>query len=74
MRAKDFKLNKTYIFSDIEYFVNNNDDFELIEYGENIIGLNFVVLKNVGTNDCISFVLTFVNLQYFYKCIYSDFL
>ena len=72
--TKDFNINKTYHYNNIEKFINNCNGFELIEYGENIIGMNFLVIKDTETDGCISFVLTGRSSEYFYKCIYSDFL
>ncbi len=73
MTTKDFKLNKEFSYTDIENFVCNNEEFELVEHGENLVGLNFVVIKGVETDDCISFVLTGMSSEYIYKCIYSDY-
>ena len=71
--AKDFKLDSEFYYSAIYDFNEENPDFTLTEHGENIIGENFLVLKD-NDGSVVSFVLTEYGVNgAIYKVIYTDF-
>jgi len=70
---KDFKLDSEFYYSSIDNFNDENCNFTLTEYGENLIGENFLVLKDNGGS-----VISFVSTGYgtngiIYKVVYTDF-
>jgi hypothetical protein len=67
-----FKKNEIYSYPDIEKFVNIKG-YAMENLGNNIIGEDFIVLRDPDEDIVISFVLTGANdLDYVYECIYSD--
>jgi hypothetical protein len=68
----DLKLNFEFLYKDIEN-IANSEDLTLTELGEDIIGENFLVLKN-QKNSCICFMLTgYTSRGSIYKVIYTNF-
>lgn len=65
------KKGKTYTFKQIEDFAGKNN-YEVSEYGGNLIGKNFLVLEHNERDITISFVLTASSGGHIYECIYSD--
>jgi hypothetical protein len=55
----------------IERFCETND-FEMIEYGPNVIGENFIVCKSNSKDVTVSFMLDGYKDGNIYLCIYSD--
>jgi hypothetical protein len=75
MKEKLFKITQigfSCYFMDIEFYARHND-FEIIEYGPDLIGESFVVLKN-EMNVVISYIMDGCNENGIptFKCIYSD--
>jgi len=67
----EFEKNKTYKFDTISDFAEKNQ-MDLIEHGRNLIGENFIILKD-SCDLTISFVLTGTSGDgYLYQCIYKD--
>jgi len=65
------KKGHNYKFSEIADFSFN--EYETIEYGHEVVGENFVVLKHMEKDIVISFVLSGgTGGGYVYECIYSD--
>jgi hypothetical protein len=65
-------LNQEYNFAQIESFANEND-YNLEELGNGVIGETFIVLRNNNSDITISFMLIGASSKkYFYKCIYND--
>jgi len=63
---------KTYSYQDIEKYAIDND-FNIDNYGENIIAKSFIVLSNRLFDYTISFMLiNATSNEYFYECIYED--
>lgn len=60
-------------YTAIEKFCETND-YEMIEYGPNVIGENFIVCKSNYKDVTISFILDGYNENHgnIYECIYSD--
>jgi hypothetical protein len=68
----DFELDKTYSYSKLEKWVEDDDELTLSEWGEELIGENFLVIKNDFSDEVISFVLIGVSGEYIYKVVYMD--
>jgi len=67
----EFEIYKTYKFSTIEDYTEKNQ-MNIIEHGENLIGEDFIIIKD-SKNKTISFVLTGTQGDdYLYQCIYKD--
>ncbi|HEY4755806.1 MAG TPA: hypothetical protein VIH28_07125 [Ignavibacteriaceae bacterium] len=59
-------------YEEISNFANDND-YEVIEYGGNTIGENFIVLKHNDKDLTVSFMLEGgSSLGCSYECVYSD--
>jgi hypothetical protein len=72
LEIKKFQINKKYSYTEIENFCNNDPDFSIEEYGSEVIGENFLILKDYH-NQTYSFILDSVsNSDYIYKCIYNE--
>lgn len=70
---KRFEKGNSYLFSEIENAVNEND-FELTNYGTNLIGEGFLKVKEEKRGYVCSFVLDGSTSNGFtYECIYTDF-
>jgi len=69
----DFKLNGDHSYPEIE---NNfsDENYEIKELGENIIGANFIVVQNNNNGMLHSFILIGYNskLGNIYKLIFKD--
>lgn len=66
------KKGQTYSTKQIEDYAENNN-YDLNDYGRNIIGEGFLVLKHMEKDIAISFVLTSASTNtYMYECIYTD--
>ena len=63
--------NQNYLFSQLEEFAGG--DYSMEQYGKEIVGEHFIVLRH-NTKDLVhSYVLTGIQGgEYVYKCIYSD--
>ena len=50
------------------------NDFEMVEYGPDVIGENFIVCKSNSKDITISFMLESFSAKhgFIYECIYSD--
>lgn len=71
MTIEQFGITKEYYFSVIEKEVN--DFVDLVEYGPETVGENFIVLKSNESNKVCSFILTGgTSKDFIYKCIYND--
>ena len=70
---KDFEKGKDYFFNkDIDEFIGE-ENIEVDEHGHNIIGENFLVLKE-NELKIVSFILSgTTSNDYIYTCIYTDF-
>lgn len=65
------KKGRNYNFIVIENYAYAND-YEISDLGNNVIGENFLILKNEN-GEVISFVLTgTTGSEYIYECIYMD--
>lgn len=66
-----FEKGKSYNFNEIEEFVNDNqEEITMEEYGEDVIGEGFIVLKE--GNNTVSFMLDGVGSNGFtYQCIFK---
>jgi hypothetical protein len=66
-----FELYSTYLFTAIENYASKND-MELLEYGSEIIGESFIVVKD--DNRILSFVMIAHNATYgaFYRLIFAE--
>lgn len=61
-----------YSFGAIKEFADENN-FNIMEYGEEVIGENFFVLKHDYRNLTVSFMLSSATANgFFYECVYSD--
>ena len=67
---KDAFIGNNYGFNETEIYANNNN-FNLSEYGNNLVGEQFVVLK-ADDDIVISFILVGFSSSYIYQCIYND--
>jgi hypothetical protein len=66
------KKNQDYKYGIISQFARENE-YEMEEYGNCVIGENFLVLRNED-NKVISFMLTETTFDYsMWTCIYNDF-
>jgi hypothetical protein len=69
---KRFKIGKEYHYTEIEDLANSfSEILTLTEYGPNVIGESFLVLKNTF-DKCVSFIMTRYGNDAYYKCIYKD--
>jgi len=67
----EFEINKTYKFNTISDFAEKNQ-MDLNEYGRNLIGENFIILKD-SYDLTTSFMLTGTSGDdYLYQCVYKD--
>ena len=70
-----FILNRTYTFKDIECRVQSvfgHTDY-IQEHGTNIMGDNFIIVKDDRDDKVCSFVLVAATSKhYIYKCVYND--
>lgn len=64
-----FKKGNNYPFSEIEDFCTASD-LELLEYGPEVIGSNFLSIEDESTT--YSFILTASGKEYYYECIFSE--
>ncbi len=55
MGVKKFELGKCCNYTDIEKFVEENEEFTMTEYGQDYTGRGFIVLEN-DREDYYSFV------------------
>lgn len=71
-KISSFILNKCYSFADIQDYTEGYDEID--EYGKQLIGELFLVIKN-NKDQTVSFVLNGYNDNHGYsmKCIYTDF-
>ncbi|MCK4665074.1 MAG: hypothetical protein KAT68_19555 [Bacteroidales bacterium] len=66
------KKYHNHTYTAIENYAEKNN-YEITEYGPDIIGENFLILKHNDKDITISFVLSGTSGENFiYECIYSD--
>ena len=66
------KKGQIFSFRKIKEFAEDND-YELIELGNDVVGEGFIVLKHNDKDITISFVLDGASsTNYSYECVYSD--
>lgn len=58
-------------YTTIENYANKHN-YQLSEYGVEIVGEHFIKLSHNEDDLTISFVLVGMNTEYIYECIYSD--
>ena len=68
----EIKEGQSYFYADIEKYAERNG-YQIIKHGINVIGENFLVLKNKDTSLVTSFMLHGGTANdYIYKCIHTD--
>ena len=69
-----FKVDKQYTANAVYDFAESDDnDFELTELGEYLLGQEFLVLKDDKTDTVISFVLVYHSGNgAHYKCVFNN--
>jgi len=65
------KKGKNYKYSEIEKYANENN-YNIIEHGEFLIGKNIIVLDAEDKDITITFVLTGFTTEGIFECVYSD--
>jgi hypothetical protein len=75
IKIKNIIIGQEISYIDIETILVSNDNITYYQYGdENLIGENFIVLKDGEKDLTVSFMLTGYNGNgNCYNCIYSDY-
>jgi len=63
-------VDEEYSYPEIED-IASSENCILEEYGNEMIGEHFIVVKNLETDSLYSFCLTSVSREYNYKCVFA---